>query len=91
MAADKTVKFTLDVVTVTQREVDLPARCPGCGADLSASAALAVGGWMGVTQNAHLDEHSGFEWDEAYKDHAELQYNDEVQCRQCDMALAGPE
>jgi hypothetical protein len=82
-------KFTLDVVTVTQRVVDLPARCPGCETDLSARNALQVNGWMAVTQNARLSK-GGLEWEESYKDHFELQYQEEVLCHLCHMTLSGP-
>lgn len=87
MARPRTIKVTIEVVTVTEREVELAVHCPKCNADLTEEDAIRGDGWMGVSQTAHLDGER-LAWDDEIADHFECQYTDSLHCNDCGELLA---
>ena len=85
------MKYKLDKITVTEVEVEIPDKCPGCGADFTDEKDdnLEVQGWMAVAWSAFIDGDG--ELDVMRGDQTQVacdRYEDTVMCRRCDHVIA---
>lgn len=75
---------------VRHRKVEVPSKCPGCGADLTFPGAMRVWEFQDQCRYAHFDdaEPEGLNWGSYIPDSGESFMLVEFQCKECEHVLA---
>jgi hypothetical protein len=84
-------KVTVFDLVVREREVDVPAKCPKCEADLTLPDALKVWEFQDQCRPAHFGEvwqGEGLNWDDSLPDAGENYMPVDFYCKKCDHLLA---
>ena len=80
-------KVTVTTVTTTERQVEIPDRCPGCGTDLTETQSIRESGYVAFSSYCHVDGdevRAEDEFDHDFADSMRTRY----ECLSCSHVLA---
>jgi hypothetical protein len=82
-------KVTVCDLVVREREVDVPSKCPRCGADLTFPGSMKVWEFQDQCRPAHFDdaEQEGLNWGDCLPSSGETFMPVEFQCKECEHTL----